>query len=101
MNIGSNWSGLPSPDMMNLPKRFVAQERGEGHISDEEWDTEDWYTKRHVSILQEADIEDFFRYRGVDLHKLKFKVQPKNDKQATSLETINLVPHRFLLIKPE
>ena len=29
MNIGSNWSGLPSPDMMNLPKRFVAQERGE------------------------------------------------------------------------
>ena len=31
MNIGNNWSRLPSPDMMNLPKRFVVQERGEGH----------------------------------------------------------------------
>ena len=71
------------------------------NISDEEWDTEEWDTKRYVSILQEADIEDFYRNRGIDLHKLKFKVQPKKDKQATSLETINLVPHRFLLIKSE
>ena len=33
MNIGNNWSRPLSPNMMNFPKWFVDQERGQGHLT--------------------------------------------------------------------
>ena len=37
MNIGSNWSKLCSPDMINFPKRFVDQESGQGQQVRQYW----------------------------------------------------------------